>query len=115
MRIRKKYIQYIYLSTLLTIPIILLILLADPESVILSSPIKITFLHIFILVFFLCIASFFTFLFKKVRRGILVSCFLTGIVILKLLDLDRIQYVLMLFLIITGTELYFRMKKNGQP
>lgn len=113
MRIRRKFISYIYISILLFLGIFFLFLFTDPREKIISS-LPFTFTHLFLLLFFLCVGAFFTFFVKKIRVGILIGIFFTGIVVLKLLDLSRIPYILLLFVVLVGAEFYFRSKKNSK-
>jgi len=108
MRLRKKYLGYLYAFIFFLGLFILLVFLLDPNQLIplphiSLSPIVLFYSLLFITVFFLG-----TFIFKNIRRGILLSSSITLALLLRMLGFRSIFYLILTIIIVLLVELFFK-------
>jgi len=68
-------------------------------------------LPVFLIFLFLFIFSFFSFVFKNSRRGFLLGLFVIAYLLLRLTKLTSPFFLIMLFVLFGGIELFFIKKK----
>ena len=104
MRSQRKFLPFLYLFLISLLPLGIFMLLVSPEQ---KVEVFDTVIHPVIFLLTLTgISSFFlfSFLFVNTRRGLLVSVFIVGILILRFFGLKSIYHVLILLAIILLTE-----------
>ncbi len=106
-RTYKKYLPYLYLFIMSLIALTLFTLFINPQNsfsmyVISISPVFLFLAFLFITLFFL-----FSYIFLNRRRGILVSAFITGVMLFRALGFREPLYNVLLLIILILVEIYF--------
>lgn len=112
MRTQKKFLPYLYFFFASLVPLMFYILFVNPDSSFTFFDFLVTPAIFFFGMFFLTLFFLFTFIFASQRRGVLISLFFTGVLVLRFVGLRSIFQVIVLLAILLLVE-YFYLNNRG--
>lgn len=110
MRSRKKYFPLLFLGLLSLLGVVFYIFLIDPSVPYEAGNVTFSPVIFFFILLVICLSCFFSFFLKNLRRGILISIFLSSILLLKFFGYLNIFSVGIIFVITVLLELGFKKK-----
>ncbi|HZQ29851.1 MAG TPA: hypothetical protein VFA93_02115 [Patescibacteria group bacterium] len=99
------------LSILFLFTLFYLIIFTSPDKSLTIGNLKLSPTQLFFVSFFVFSLSLFTFIFKALAQGLLISFLIVGFLILRLNNLTHPIFVVLLIALFIALELLFRRKK----
>lgn len=111
MRLRKKYLGYLYAFIFFLGLFILLVFLLNPNQLIPLPYISLSPIVLFYSLLFITVLFLGTFVFTNIRRGILLASGVGLILLLRMFGYRSILYLILPVVIVLLVELFFRRNK----
>lgn len=111
MRLKKKYLGYLYAFIFFLGLFVLLVFMLSPQKLIPLPYISLSPIVLFYSLLFITILFLGTFVFTSLRRGILLSSGVTIVLLLRMLGFRSILYLILPIIIVLLIELFFRRNK----